>query len=297
MTCPICEHQESWAIAAVQDPQVEQLRAEKGHDTEHDWRLCQRCGNAYPRHPPNLHVLQKLWALNRIDSDSTPNQRDKIWAYRRAIARVGGQRSYRLFAPLARKTAGRFLDIACGLGETVRAFAVHGWNAEGIDADPSTALIHSEIGIQAQIGQFEELKLATGYDIIHISHAIYFITKPMRFMRIVREKLAPNGLFCIVLADFLANSDHALPGYVHSFFPTRLSMRYALALAGFEVVLCRRLSGSIFIAARAARKPAMPFVWPRGILLLYRTKTMRYILLGRPYVLLRRTVKRLIGRS
>ena len=33
----------------------------------------------------------------------------------------------------------RFLDIGCGLGETVRIFADNGWDAEGVDADPSTA--------------------------------------------------------------------------------------------------------------------------------------------------------------
>lgn len=295
MNCPICDHREFWQIPAIRDAQVEHLRALEGDDAAYDWRLCRHCGNAYPSNPPKLRVLQKLWALNRTDCDSASGEMEDIWAYRRAIAKAGAERSYRLFAPLA-KPKGRFLDIACGLGETVRTFAAHGWDAEGIDADPSTAPIHHEIGIKARIGQFEEAALGTGYDIIHIAHAIYFITDPMRFMRIVRERLAPDGLFCIVLADFLANSDRGLPGYVHTFFPTGRSMRYALALSGFETVLVKRKSGSIFIAARLAQNPATPFVWPAGILLLYRTKILRYALFGRPYLWLRRAVKTLIGR-
>jgi len=297
MDCPICAHRGFWQIPTNRDPQVEQLRASEGDNDDHEWRLCRRCGNAYPSHPPDLRVLQKLWALNRTDADSAPSQREKIWAYRRTISKAGGERSYRLFAPLARKTEGRFLDIACGLGETVRTFAVHGWNAEGIDADPSTAPVHREIGIQARIGQFEELELGTSYDIVHIAHAIYFITEPMRFMRSVRDRLAPDGLFCVVLADFLANFDQALPGYVHTFFPTRHSMRYALALAGFETVFIKRMSGSIFMAARPAQRAATPFVCPLGILTLYRSKTLRYALIGRPYLALRRLAKRLLRRN
>ena len=118
----------------------------------------------------------------------------------------------------------------------------------------------------------------------------------MNFLRRVRERLASGGLFCVVLADFMANVDPALPSYTHTFFPTASSMRYALALAGFETILCRRLSGSIFIGARPAPVASRPFVWPAEIRLLYLTKALRFALFGRPYILLARTVKYLIGR-
>jgi hypothetical protein len=112
----------------------------------------------------------------------------------------------------------------------------------------------------------------------------------------VRERLAPDGLFCVVLADFMSALDPALPSYAHSFFPTAGSMRYALALAGFETVFCCRLSGSIFLAARPAPTIRKPSVWPLGIWLLHRTKTLRYRLLGRSAIALGRAVKAVIGR-
>lgn len=296
MTCPICDHVAFWLIPFQPDPQAGALRAQEGDTGTYEWRLCRRCGNGYPSHPPDRRVLQKLWALNRTDDDAGAAEKAARWSYRRAIAKAGAGRSYRLFTPLAGKTTGRFLDIGCGLGETVRTFAEHGWDAEGVDADPSTAEIHREIGIKARIGQFEELALEGRYDIVHIAHAIYFITDPMRFLRLVRERLAPGGLFCVVLADFMANTDLGLPGYAHSFFPTGASMRYVLALAGFETMLSKRISGSIFIAARPRDAVALPFVSPTAIRLLYRTKKLRYALIGRPYLLLRRLVKLLIGR-
>jgi SAM-dependent methyltransferase len=295
MTCPICGGGDYWSIASQSDPQVAQLRAQYGDDAAYEWRLCKTCANGYPSHPPDRRILQALWALNRTDETASAAEKEKIWAHRRSIAAVGGQRSYRLFAPLA-KASGRFLDIGCGLGETVRAFARHGWDAEGIDADPSTAAIHSEIGIKARIGQFEEFGFDRSYDIIHCAHAIYFITDPMRFMRSVRERLAPGGLFCVVIADFLAIDDAGEPGYAHTFYPTGSSMRVALALASFEIVRSKRLSGSVFIAARPAPNPGKPAIWPAGVLMRYRTRALRYSLLGRPYLLLRRIVKRVLGR-
>jgi hypothetical protein len=81
---------------------------------------------------------------------------------------------------------------------------------------------------------------------------------------------------------------------VHSFFPTAQSMRYALALAGFETVFCKRVSGSIFIAARPAKAVALPAVWPAAILALYRSKALRYQFLGRPYLALRAIAKSLL---
>jgi len=294
--CPICHSAESWQIPFARDAQADAARAEAGDIAPYDWRLCRRCGNAYPSHPPFRPALQKIWDINRTDEKAGVAEKARIWAYRRSIARAGASCSYRLFARLAAKAKGRFLDIGCGLGETVRIFAEHGWGAEGIDADPSTAATHREVVIKTRIGQFEDIAPEGVYDIVHIAHAIYFITEPMAFMRKVRERLAPDGLFCVVLADFLANSDTALPGYVHTFFPTARSMRYALALAGFETVLSRRMSGSVFMAARPRANPPMPWVSPAAVWLLHRSKMLRYRLIGRPYLWLRGVAKTVLGR-
>lgn len=295
MSCPICDTHNFWLISMTHDPRVADWRVEVGDLAPYEWRLCQCCGNAYPSHQPHLEVLQRLWAANRTDTDPAADS-SRAWKYRRTIARAGAMRSYQIFAPLAQSGGRRFIDIACGLGETVSIFAANGWDAEGIDADPSTAPLHQELGIRARIGQFEYTDIGTGYDMVHIAHAIYFITNPMEFIRRVRERLAPEGLFCIVLADFLANADAGLPGYAHTFFPTASSMQYTLALAGFEVVMSKKQSGSIFIAARPAPIPTLPPVWPTTVLALYRTKPLRYHLFGRPYLALRSAFKRLIGR-
>jgi len=294
MPCPICGEVASWPIAHRDEPQTEAWRSEAGDSKPYDWRLCRRCGNAFPSAQPELQVLRRIWQTAREVAGSIPDDEAAVWRYRRHISEVAAGRSYRLFSPLAPR-AGRFLDIACGLGETVRAFADRGWDAEGIDADPSTLALHQQIGIKSRIGQFERLDLKGSYDLIHIAHAIYFVTHPMKFIGTVRDHLAPGGLFCVVISDFMSSVDPNPPAYVHTFIPTRSSMRYALAAAGFDTVFSRRISGSIYFAARPTAKPRKVTVYPHIMRLAYRTKKARYLLIGKPNLGLRAIMKRCYG--
>jgi SAM-dependent methyltransferase len=296
LRCPICLHGSAWPVSYRHDDRLDAWRAEIGDRGPHDWFLCQRCANLFPSRQPDLRVLRRVWETARIEQEAqsvSDAVRNKI----KTIGRTGAERSFRFFAPLAGAPPGPFLDIACGIGETVRLFADRGWDAEGIDADPTTEAYHRELGIRTRIGQFEQLDFERDYAVIHIAHAIYFITEPMEFLGAVRARLQPQGLFCVVLADFMATDDPALPSYGHTFFPTAASMRYALALAGFETVFTRHLSGSIFIAARPSASASVPPVHPAITWAGWRTKRLRYKLLGRPYLALRGAAKALLRRA
>lgn len=297
MNCPICDGADYWPVRFMLDPQIERWRWEEGDTAAYEWRMCRTCANAYPSHQPLLPILQKAWLEHKSTPGLAAEELEQVWARRRAGVRVIAARSFRIFAPLAGKSGRRFLDVACGFGETVKTFSDHGWDAEGIDADSSIAHVHQQMGIRVRHGQIEEMDLGAGYQIIQIAHAIYFITNPMRFLREVRKRLVENGLFCVVLSDFYAHHDPSLPTYAHTFFPSTASMRYALALAGFETVVSRRLSGSIYIAARPNPATKLPFVSPARTRLLYRSKQLRYALIGRPYLALRHAAKFLIGRK
>jgi len=297
MHCPICDGGDYWLIPFALDPKIERWRHEEGVEGTYEWRLCRRCGNPYPSHQPHLRVLQKVWLEHKSTPGLTVDELKHAWAKRRSAARAIAARSFKIFAPLDGNSGRRFLDIACGFGETVKKFGDHGWDAEGIDADSSIAQLHREIGIRVRHGQIEEMDLGAGYQIIHIAHAIYFITNPMRFLSEVRKRLAADGVFCVVLSDFFTHHDPSLPSYAHTFFPSAASMRYALALAGFETIVCKKLSGSIYITARPEAAPTTPFVSPAWTRFLLRTKPLRYALIGGPYLAMRRAAKFLIGRK
>jgi SAM-dependent methyltransferase len=295
MNCPICDSVDYWPIQFALDPRIERWRRDEGDEAQYDWRLCRRCANAYPSHQPDLRVLQRIWLEHKSTPGLTAAELEQIWARRRAGVRTLAARSFRIFAPLAETSGRRFLDVACGFGETVKTFADHGWDAEGIDADSSAASAHREIAIRVRYGQIEEMDVGAEHDIIHIAHAIYFITNPMRFLIEIRKRLAANGLFCIVLSDFFAHHDPSLPSYIHTFFPSAASMRYALALAGFKTIVCKRVSGSIYLAAKPASAIEMPFISAPWMHMLFRTKPLRYALIGKPYLALRRAAKFLLS--
>lgn len=292
--CPICAGSAKWPFRYNRDIKIEADISAFSPDTDYGWRLCQTCGNGYPTFMPDLNALAQVWQSNRDLSDADRAREEEVWRYRKAISEKGARRSYDFFAPLYAKPAGRFLDIGCGLGETVKLFAEHGWDALGVDADPNMRRFHEAIHIKSQIGQIETLNLENSFDIIHTAHAIYFVTNVRAFIGSLRDRLAEDGLLCVVLADFLSSDDPGLPGYSHSFYPTASSMRYLLALEGFHVVFCKGKSGSIFIAARKT-SGSLPAIHPWLIRLAHESKPLRYALFGRPITAFKSLVKRALS--
>ena len=296
IACSICGGAHGWQIPHNTDPAIEVWRAEAGDSAPYYWTLCAGCANAYPSVPPNPKVLAKYWDENRRVNELDGSDGEAIWQRRLAMARVGASRSYQVFAPLHEGPPGKILDIACGLGETVDAFGRQGWHAEGVDVDAHTKPFHERLGVSTRIGRIEDEAAQSIFDIVHIAHAIYFITDPMKFLERARQQLAPGGLFCVVISDFLAATDPSLPGYAHTFYPCAASMRFALARAGLEPVLTRTWGGSIYIAARAAEPRTIP-INSRVIYAMYQTKPLRHAVIGRPNLALRRIAKRALARG
>jgi SAM-dependent methyltransferase len=294
LSCPICSAEEGWPVQYQRNERIDTWRAEIGDCEPYGWLLCPRCTSFFPSHQPDLRVVRRVWESARTEEES--GDAAALRKRRDTIGLIGAERSFRFFSPLASGPPGRFLDIGCGFGQTVKKFSDSGWDAEGIDPDPVTEIYHRRLGIRTRIGLLEDLDLGNGYAIIHIAHAIYFVTNPMEFLREVRRQLQPNGLFCIVLADFLVNEDPGLPTYAHTFLPNGASMRYALALAGFETISIRRQYGSIYLAARPSSDTPSPRTYPAIVITLWRTKWLRYQLLGRPHLALRKAAKAVLSR-
>lgn len=279
----------------IADPVVRQWRLEHGDARPYAWSLCKQCGNGYPAFQPSSDLLSFFWNRDRQDEFDSDAQSEAAWAGRKVASRRNAARTFGTFSPLHIGAPGRFIDIACGMGETVKYFSDRGWDSCGIDADPALKRFHERIGIRSEIAQIEAAKIDGKFDIIHISHAIYFITNPGEFLKRLQSSLKPEGLLCIVVSNFLAPEDPSLPGYAHSFLPTSGSMRYALARAGYEIVLSRKKSGSIYISARRG-EGRLRQVYPRLIRLGYRTKALRYSLIGRPKLFLHRIAKMVLSR-
>lgn len=287
--CIICGSTRSWPVGHARNPRVDAWRREAGQLRPYEWLLCRDCGNGFPSEQPDRGVLARFWAHNR---ETDPGQEEAQWAYREASSHIGARRTFALYAE--GRLPGRFLDIACGLGRTVRHFADRGWAAEGIDADPTTFRFHQELGIRSRIGQVEEAQFDGMFDLVQVAYAIYFVTDPRAFMASLRCLLAPGGRLAIVISDMMQATLRPGPTYAHTFYPTSASMLCALEHAGYAARLLPSPRGSFFIeAVPASVRPRKVSVW--GTRLLYATQRERWLLWGAPRTLAGRLLRALHG--
>ncbi|MDZ4855253.1 MAG: methyltransferase domain-containing protein [Nitrospirota bacterium] len=285
--CPICGSKMSWPIPFFDHEADAVVRRENGYH----WRLCRVCANGFPSTEPTLGELQIYWNQNRIDNVEAPVT-DEVWRYRLAASRVWAQRSYDFVVPFVHSDSRRFLDVACGLGETVALFQEHGWQAEGVDADPNAKVFHECLGIRTIIGQMESVGTSSRFDLVSIAHAIYFITEPRLFVQRVRDMLDDGGLFLVVLSDLLSSMNANFPGYVHTWYPTSYSLAYLLEREGFEILGCRRFKGSMMVLARRGTS-ACPRVHPYRTYLAHLSHGWRYCLIGKPLLASASLLKRM----
>lgn len=276
--CPICGGTDLRAIPFDRISEIEAILARRELSAGYGWYLCRTCGNASPSEQPSREVLAEYWQTNRA-ALSDP----AAWEYRRKIAKIGAERSWSMFAPLCQTGGkpGRFLDIGCGLGATVKRFQDGGWVATGIDADATTKPHHDAFGIKTRIGQIEAQIWTERFDLIQIAYAIYFVTEPAAYLRRLHELLAPDGVLAIVITDHLSSFQKGGPSYLHTWLPTAASLQYALAHCGYTIVLSQAIKGSHFIAAKAGAT-TLPRVPADLTLLLHRTQKMRWRCIGAP---------------
>lgn len=290
--CPICDGERSWPVPFRDQALGQLLTRTQGYH----WRLCAKCGNAFPSQAFSLLELQEYWDRNRVETDDAAEVSDAVWQGRWQASQIWAQRTFDFVAPYLSKEMTRFLDIACGLGAMVALFRDKGWHAEGVDADPNTRQYHEKAGVSVMIGQVENLESAASFDLVSIAHAIYFVTQPRQFVQRVRAMLRPGGLFVVTLSDLLSSLSDGSPGYVHTWYPTTDSLIYLLEQEGFALVATRSLKGSTMVLARQGQIGS-PVGHPYRAYLAHITQAWRYGLIGRPRRWLVSVLKSLLRRS
>jgi ubiquinone/menaquinone biosynthesis C-methylase UbiE len=91
---------------------------------------------------------------------------------------------------------GRYLDVACGRGESLWAARESGWEYEGVDA--SSAYLQwaaDNLGVRGTLGTLEEIKFPDNhFDAITMNAIIEHLYDPYSTMREVYRILKPGGL-------------------------------------------------------------------------------------------------------
>lgn len=291
--CCLCNHSRSKPVPFIDPDSGRRVVKSSGYH----WRLCMNCGNAFPTQIVSLAEMQEYWNRNRVLSNV--KNEEEIWNIRYRQGDIWAKRTWEILQNHTQKKSGRFLDIACGLGATVKFFQDHGWQSEGLDADPNTASMHKKLGINVTIGQIEQFNYQDRFDVILIAHAFYFITEPLDFIRRVKSMLNENGTFIVLLSNLLSAHSGSGPSYVHTCFPTPESLAFTLQHEGFErcEILC--MKGSTYVVAHAAhaekklQKNVSGFSLLRTYLM-HVTHSCRHKLFGRPRQIIVNFVKKLL---
>jgi ubiquinone/menaquinone biosynthesis C-methylase UbiE len=91
---------------------------------------------------------------------------------------------------------GRYLDVACGRGESLWGARESGWEYEGVDA--SSAYLEwaeTNLGVRGRLGTLEEIKFPDNhFDAITMNAIIEHLYDPYGTMREVYRILKPGGL-------------------------------------------------------------------------------------------------------
>lgn len=291
--CVICGSHEKWEIPCKKPPHVVKALKDHGLEADYHWCLCKHCGNAYQIPPSAPEILAQLWAIHRGIPSHNQKDTEDVREARTTALQKSTRTIFDMISPLLPEK-GSMLDIGCGPGYLVKLFTERGWKAMGIDPDPTMKPLHDTLGIDTTIGQVESLNIGGQLDAIFCDYAIYFITQPMQFLTRIKPHIKSGGFLCLVLANFFTAIDRGLPDYLHTFLPSKESMEYALALAGYEVRMSRKYRTSIYIVAvpSPGGLVELPKVNTRKIYWTYRTKEIRYQILGRPILALREIMRR-----
>ena len=142
------------------------------------------------------------------------------------------------------RSAGRLLDVGCGLGDFLVEMSRLGWDAEGIELDPKMRDLCQQRGLIVQGGTLESQRYPDdSFDAITAKHVIEHVHDPVQFLEECARILKPDGTL-VILTPNLHSLGHRVfrdawigldaPRHLVLFAPD--SLRRAAEVAGLQVV-------------------------------------------------------------
>lgn len=137
---------------------------------------------------------------------------------------------------------GRLLDVGCGNGIYLLYMQALGWDAVGVDPDPSAVEACHQAGLTAYAGTLESQHFPEAYfDAITMSHVIEHVSDPVALLQECYRILRPGGYIGIVTPNWkslghkLFKADwFGLEIPRHFFLYTPTSLRILLERVGYS---------------------------------------------------------------
>lgn len=110
------------------------------------------------------------------------------------------QRSARALELLGRDTPGRLLDVGCGEGFVVAAFAQRGWQAQGIDySRAGVEVMNPAVADRVEQGDVfallrRRIEAGERHDLVWLGNVLEHVLDPIGLLESLRPLVAPGGL-------------------------------------------------------------------------------------------------------
>ena len=130
----------------------------------------------------------------------------------------------RLMAEIDLPTRGRMLDIGCGRGGLIRAFAalMPDWSAEGQDPNPLQSSVQTDDGRALPVHGGAIADVPGTFDVVVMNQVLEHVADPAHFWAEVRAKLVPGGSIVVQVPNIARNpfdlvvADHCVHFAPHS---------------------------------------------------------------------------------
>jgi SAM-dependent methyltransferase len=165
--------------------------------------------------------------------------------------------------PAKLRAGARVLDVGCGMGGALVAFAMEGCEVVGFDYGEDYAAKGRRLGLDVRIGGFETVANERPFDLIMMSHVIEHISDPISFARNAAKLLAAEG-WCYIEVPGIFNIRAGYGGDVltylqnaHQWHFTSGTLQAVLARGGLHVergdesIWCLARPGAVDASARA----------------------------------------------
>lgn len=117
--------------------------------------------------------------------------------------------------------APRYLDVGCSTGFVVEAARSQGWDAIGIDLNPSAIDFGRSRGLDLRTVALEDAGFAPGsFDAISLFDVLEHLLDPGRTLRACADLLAPGGTVFIYVPNFDSASRLLMGANAHFIWPT-----------------------------------------------------------------------------
>ena len=115
----------------------------------------------------------------------------------------------------------RYLDVGCSTGFVVEAARDRGWNATGIDLNPSAIEFGRSRGLDLRTVSLEGAGFgAASFDAISLFDVLEHLIAPARTLRLCIDLLAPGGILFMYVPNYDSASRLLMGSAAHFIWPT-----------------------------------------------------------------------------